>query len=439
MKNDLVIRMGDSQDVEPLARFNIAMAWETERKELDPETVAQGVHAVLDQPEHGNYASQASSRFFGYSESLAKSWSLGPLRLLETGHGDLTMKIMALDLGKYKTVFCDYDSINGERAFGKVKTTPQEIHDLIVEKEPDRVVLEVCGIAGWVVDIAEALGKATEVANPMHDAWRWKNVKKKTDREDALKLAKLSAMGQLPTVHMPQKAVREKRALLKHRQRLVKYRTSLKNAIRALVAREGIPMTRGKASWSREGLAWLEGQATELAEISDPTELWRGQLYMELTLLRAVNDSLKVVEDKLNQMATSDERIQRLQKIKGVGPRLAETVVAFLDDPKRFQNGKQVGSYVGLVPRQYQSGQMERQGRTGGRGNLMLRNLLIEVCWASLSSNPWARETYHRLLRGTPSRKKIAITGVARKLVVRCWAMLRHEQDWQDHIPKRVA
>jgi len=149
--------------------------------------------------------------------------------------------------------------------------------------------------------------------------------------------------------------------------------------------------------------------------------------------------SLKAVESKLDKLGASDERIQRLQRINGVGPRLAETVVAFLDDPKRFKNGKRVGSYAGLVPRQYQSGQMERQGRTGGRGNKMLRNLLVEVCWASLNSNPWARDTYHRLLRGTPSRKKIAITALARKLVVRCWAMLRDEQDWKDHIPKRVA
>jgi len=349
------------------------------------------------------------------------------------------MKIMALDLGKYKTVFCDYNSINGEHEFGKVKTTPQEIHDLIVSREPDRVVLEVCSIAGWVVDIAEALGKETEVANPMHEAWRWKNVKKKTDREDALKLAKLSAMGQLPTVHMPEKAVREKRALLKHRQRLVKYRTGIKNAIRAIFAREGIALSKGAATWSREGLEYLRGQARDLAEISDARELWRGQLQVELGLLEAVTQSLNVVESKLNKMAASDERIQRLQRIKGVGPRLAEAVVAFLDDPKRFRNGKQVGSYVGLAPRQYQSGQMQRQGRTGGRGNKMLRNLLVEVCWVSLQSNPWARDTYHRLLRGSPSRKKIAITALARKLVVRCWAMLRDEQDWKDHAHKRVA
>jgi transposase len=344
-----------------------------------------------------------------------------------------------MDLGKYRTVFCEYDSVSGEHTFGTVKTRPQEIHDLFVAQEPQRVVLEVCSMAGWIVDITEALGIEAEVANTMHDAWRWKNVKKKTDREDALKLAKLSAMGQLPTVHMPKKDVREKRALIKYRQRLVSSKTSTKNSIRAILAREGITMMRGAKAWSCEGLRWLQDQAIDLAQISDATELWRGQLYVELRLLRTVTNSLKVVEHKLNKMGSSDRRIQRLQTINGVGPRLAETVVAFLDDPKRFKNAKHVGSYAGLAPRRYQSGQVERQGKTGGRGNKLLRNLLIEVCWVSLQSNQWARDTYKRLLRGSSSRRKIAITGLARKLVIRCWAMLRDEQNWRDDTQKCAA
>ncbi len=123
------------------------------------------------------------------------------------------MNILALDLGKYNTVFSDYNSDNGEHEFGKVKTTPQTIHDLIVEKEPQTVVLEVCNMAGWVVDIAKTLGKETETANTTHDAWRWKNVKKKNDREDALKLAKLSAMNQLPTVYIPSKQASQREAI----------------------------------------------------------------------------------------------------------------------------------------------------------------------------------------------------------------------------------
>ena len=96
------------------------------------------------------------------------------------------MNILAMDLGKSKTVFCDYSSDNGEHEFGKVNTSPQEIHDLIVEKDPQRVVLEICSTAGWIFDMAKALNKETEVANTSHEAWRWKNVKKKNDKQDAL-------------------------------------------------------------------------------------------------------------------------------------------------------------------------------------------------------------------------------------------------------------
>jgi transposase len=82
---------------------------------------------------------------------------------------------------------------------------------------------------------------------------------------------------------------------------------------------------------------------------------------------------------------------------------------------------------------------MERQGGISGQGNKLLRNLFIEICWTSVRHNPWARDTYKKLLRGSKSRKKIAITALARKLVVRCWIMLRYEQDWRNDIKKDVA
>ena len=342
------------------------------------------------------------------------------------------MKILALDLGKYSTVFCDYHSDSGEHTLGEVKTTPQAIHDLIVGKEPERVVMEVCAIAGWVVDIARVLGVETETANTTHDAWRWKNVRKKNDREDALKLAKLSAMNQLPKVHIPSREVREQRCLIQYRQRLVRQKVSVQNAIRAILSREGTTtVPKGKSVWSKEGLRWLRTQAKPLGKIVEMTQLWRGQLHVELRMLAAITRSLAYVEKKLDRLGACDRRIRRLQTIPGVGPRLAEAVVAFLDEPKRFKNSKHVGSYAGLTPKQYQSGQTERQGRISGEGNKLLRSLLVEVCWASLRYNSWARATYQRLLRGGRSRKKIAITALARKLVVTCWAMLRDEQDWK--------
>ena len=154
------------------------------------------------------------------------------------------MNILAMDLGKSKTVFCEYNSNNGGYKFGKVKTTPQQIHDLIVERSPGQIVFEICTIAGWVFDIAKVLEVEVEVANVNHEAWRWKNVKRKTDRDDALKLAKLAALDQLVPVHIPCQQQREYRRLVKYRKVVVSRVTRVQNNIRSIFAQRGIPMGR---------------------------------------------------------------------------------------------------------------------------------------------------------------------------------------------------
>jgi transposase len=341
------------------------------------------------------------------------------------------MKILALDLGKYKSVFCEFDSQNGTQEYGKVATRPQAVHDLFVERQPNRVVIEIGSAAGWVYDMARGLGFEAEVANTNHEIWKWHRTQNKNDRNDALRLAKLSWLGELPTVHMPSKSVRQMRSLIAYRQSLVQRRTQIKNSIRALLEREGLRLPPSRKGWTQEALAQLRAWSRPWSQV-EAEQLWRGQLAMELELLASTEDALQEVTAKLDALAKANESVQRLQSAAGIGPRLAEAVVAVLDDPHRFANRKQVGNYVGLTPRQYQSGQMERQGRISRKGNTLLRSLLVEVSWMMLRWNDWARETYARLLRGSPGRKKIAITAVARQLLVRCWAMLRDGTRWRE-------
>jgi transposase len=348
------------------------------------------------------------------------------------------MNILAMDLGKNKTVFCDYDSESGEHKFGKIKTCPQQIHDLLAEKVPDRVVFEICSAAGWIYDIAKSLKLKIEVANPSHQGWRWKQVKRKTDRDDALKLAQLSAMKQLPLVHIPEKSVRQKRSLIAYRRKLVERRSRIKNSIRAILDREGISMPCGKSGWSKLILQKLKSMSVPITEMSSAS-LWRGQLWMELNQLEYIENALEGVTRALDSLGKEDTAIKRLQSIAGVGPRLSEAIAAYLDEPGRFDTGKQVGSYAGLTPKQYQSGSIDIQGKISGHGNALLRSLLVEVSWSGIRYNPWMRETYNRFLRGSPSRKKIAITAVARKLLIRCWAMLRDGQNWHNEISGEVA
>ena len=161
-------------------------------------------------------------------------------------------------------------------------------------------------------------------------------------------------------------------------------------------------------------------------------ELWQGELDLELAEFDRLNEQLLQVEKKLAALAAEDERVRLLQTIPGVGRATAEVVVAYLDDPMRFKNARQLSSYAGLVPRRYQPGQMDRQGRIHKRGPQLLRTALVEASWVMLRLNPWAREQYERISAGSKTRRKKAIVAVARKLLVRCWVMLLRNEPWKE-------
>lgn len=340
------------------------------------------------------------------------------------------MKILAIDIGKFKSVACIYLSNSAEHRFLTIATNPQDFHDLIVDVDPDRVVIEIGSQAGWICDMVRALKIEIQVANPNHEGWRWKSVKRKTDRDDALKLAQLSIMNQLPIVYVPSKKIRQWRNLINFRHTFVRRRTQVKNSIRALLDRQGLSMPKGRNGWSRVIIEKLEALARPIVKVNCDN-LWSGQLYIELEALREIEAHIVMINSKLEILAKSDKRVMQLQSIPGVGPRLAEIIVATIDDPKRFKNAKQVGAYAGLVPRQYESGSMLRHGRISGQGNKLLRALLIEVSWVMLRYNSHMQMVFNQLCRGSKARRKIAIVAAARRLLVWCWAMLRDGTTWQ--------
>ena len=129
--------------------------------------------------------------------------------------------ILAIDLGKYKSVACEYVAATGEVAFRAIDTGRDAVRKLIESAKADVIVFEACALAGWVHDLCGELGVPCRVANTTGEAWKFKHLKRKTDRDDALRLAQLTAMNQLPTVTIPTKAIREQRALIATRQALV--------------------------------------------------------------------------------------------------------------------------------------------------------------------------------------------------------------------------
>ncbi len=346
--------------------------------------------------------------------------------------------ILAIDLGRYKSVACVYARATRDHAFRTIDTTPDDLARLLARHPGAVVVVEACANAGWVHDHAAAAGHVVKVANTAAEAWKFTHLKRKTDHDDARRLAELEAIGQLPTVALPDPPTRQRRMLIAFRQELVGRRVACQNRIRALFAGRGLPTPRGAKAWAAAGLAGIEGQARPLAECG-PAELWRGLLHLAVAEYRALVDRIDEAEKRLDALAAADEATQLLESIPGVGPRTAEAVAAHLGDATRFPTAKQVGAYAGLVPRQYQSGATDRKGRITRRGPAILRKLLVECAWCMLRYNRWAQAQYQRLTAGGATRRKPAVVAVARKLLVRCWAMLRTKQRWRADPPPAVA
>jgi transposase len=337
--------------------------------------------------------------------------------------------ILAIDLGKYKCVACAYDRATAAAEFRTVTTSRAELERLVRAARPAVVVIEACTPAGWVSDLCGELGVPCKVANTAAEAWKYKHAKRKTDRDDALRLAHLEALGQLPTVAVPDKKVREWRALIAHRQALVTQRVAAQNRVRSILLGQGLPAPRGARAWTAAGLCGIAAHARPLADCP-PDELWRGLLELALTAYRQAEELVAAAEARLDALGEASPRVQLLDTVPGLGPRTAEAVVAHLDDPRRFKTGKQVSAYGGLVPRQFQSGEDDRRGRITKRGPAVLRKLLVQCAWAMLRYNRWARSVFDRLSRGR-ARRKQAVVALARKLLVRCWAMLRDGKPWR--------
>ncbi len=339
------------------------------------------------------------------------------------------MKILAIDLGKFNCVSCLFDTETNTTEFETIKTYRIEFEGLLKRMCPQLVVMETCSITGWVHDLCVERGYEVLVADPSQEAWRWKHVKRKTDKDDALKLAKLAALDQINPVYVPAPQSRQYRQLVKYRKTVVNRVNRIQNNIRALFDQAGVKIPSGHRAWTVAGIEELSQHRKPLSEC-DTSNLWRGELDLELTMLDQLWEHLASIEQQLEELAKSQERVQLLQTIPGIGRRTAEVIVACLDDPKRFENGRQVSAYAGLIPQQHQSGQTNRLGKITKRGSRLLRTALVEAAWAMLRYNEWAAATYTRICGGQKTRKKTAITALARKLLVRCWAMLRHNQPW---------
>jgi transposase len=252
--------------------------------------------------------------------------------------------------------------------------------------------------------------------------------KKKHDRVDGAKLAKLLYLDEVPVVHVPDVDVRAWRGLINYRRKLVGRRCAVKTQVRALLRGLGIAVGVTGGLWTKRGVAWL----TELALASAADGVRRDVLVDDLEHLE---EKVRTVEKELDRIARGHPGVALLRTIPGVGPRTAEAFVAHVDDVTRFARVKRVGSYFGLVPCQDASADRNRLGHITKDGPAGARWLLAEAAWQGRRRSPKIRGYFERVMRGDPARKKIALVATAHHLTRVMAAMLRSGEVWREEEP----
>src|SRR5438094_207528 len=240
-----------------------------------------------------------------------------------------------------------------------------------------RVGIEATGHARWFERLLAELKYELWVGDPAQ-IWAMRVRKQKTDRRDAHLLLKLLVEDRFPRVWVPSPENRDVRQLLWHRHRLVQMRTRIMNQLQAVAMNEGV--RRKKGLWGKQGRAQLE------SFLLAPWATRRRQDLLELL------DRLKPIIADLNtavqEEAERRPEVRRLMTHPGVGPITALAFVLILGTPKRFQCGKQIGSYVGLIPSEASSAGCRRLGHITKQGNTLLRFLLVEAAQATVRCEP---------------------------------------------------
>ena len=242
--------------------------------------------------------------------------------------------------------------------------------------------------------------------------------KQKTDRKDAQLLLRLMRENNLPQVWVPSPENRDLRQLLWHRHRLVQMRTRMMNQLQALAMNEGV--RRKKRLWSEQGRVELEKLC--LAP-------WAARRRRELLeLLDRIDPVIKELTTAVEREARKRPEVLRLMTHPGVGPLTALAYVLIIGTPERFHRGKQIGTYVGLIPSEDSSAGKQRLGHISKQGNSLLRYLLVEAAQAAARSNAnWRRRYVHLAMRRHRSIAKVAL---GRRLGVRLYWMWRNGCDY---------
>jgi transposase len=293
----------------------------------------------------------------------------------------------------------------------------------VLKKLPQgsKIALEATGSWWWFVELAQKTGHEVVMSHPKQTK-AIASARLKSDKVDALMLAKLLKADLLPTVWIPPATQRYVRELLTHRARLVRQRTAVINEVHALYAKRNIDpgmifhRVRPPAFMAKE----LSGYGPRIVE-------------EDVDLLAFFNRQLRGLDNELEKIAEGDVESKRLMTIPGVGPLSAVAVNCWVGTIERFSKAKKLSSYFGLAPRVRQSGDRERHGHITKEGNRLVRSLLIQAAlWHTRLGKGASRKHYLGVLKRRG--KQIARVAAANKLLGIMFHMMKERIDYQEFL-----
>jgi len=319
---------------------------------------------------------------------------------------------VGVDLGDQWSHYCILGLQGETLSEGQLQTREAEVAEFFQALSPARVVMEVGTHSAWVQEIIAGEGHEVVVANPrlMEGS---KRRKRKNDRIDAKKLARLGRVDpqSLHPIRHRSREVRQDLVVLRAREALVAARTQLINATRGLVKSIGTRLPQCSSQ--------SFGQKVKDAI----PEKVREALLPMVQFADALSDCIQSYDQKIQELGSEKYgHTKLLRQVKGVGPITALAYVLTLENPEHFAKSRDVGPYLGLVPKQEDSGESQPQLGISKTGDTMLRKLLVGSAHYILG--PFGPETDLRRYglrlceRGGKNAKKRAAVAVARKLAV---------------------
>ena len=318
---------------------------------------------------------------------------------------------VGLDVSLKQTSICVVDQTGLIVREGVVDSDPEAIPVFMKSKAPDavRIGLETGPTSTWLWTELKRLGLPVICIDARHAKAVLKMQINKSDRNDAIGIARIMQTGWFKEVHVKDIDSHSVRALLGSRALLVKIKRDLENQVRGLFKNLGLVIGRGTFNV-------FAVRAEELIE--DRPELVAAVRPL-LEARNAVEQQVRELDRKVTKLARRDAQVRRFMTVPGVGPVTALAFKATIDDPARFARSRSVGAYVGLTSRRHASGEVDWSGRISKCGDAMLRSYLFEAAGVLLTRVPkWcAVKAWGRRLakRNGLSKAKVA---VARKLAV---------------------